>query len=71
MNGIRCPHCRSTVSLDRVGPHFQKFCAGIKTEAAREASLRKFNQLYVHLQAHARDEITADELQKEADKLFG
>jgi hypothetical protein len=70
MNGIRCPHCRSTVALDRIGPHFQKFCAGIKTESARESSMKKFNQLYLQLQAHARAEITSEELQAEADKIF-
>jgi hypothetical protein len=70
MAGIRCPHCKSNVALDRIGPHFQKFCAGIKTEIAREASVKKFNRFYLHLQEHARGEITAEELQAEADKIF-
>lgn len=51
--------------------HFQKFCAGIHTDAARESSMKKFNQFYPHQQALAREEITIEELQAEADKLFG
>jgi hypothetical protein len=70
MSGIRCPHCKSSVALDRIGPHFQKFCAGIKTEAARQASVKKFNTFYLEQQAYARGEITLEELQAEADKIF-
>jgi hypothetical protein len=50
--------------------HFQKFCPAIKTEAAREESVKKFNRFYVHLQSHSRGEITLDELQAEANKIF-
>jgi hypothetical protein len=70
MSGIKCPHCKSTVALDRIGVHFQKFCSAAKTEAAREASLKQFNKLYLHMQSHARGEITLAELQEEADKIF-
>lgn len=42
----------------------------MKTDAAREASVKKFNKLYMHMQSHARGEMTLDELQAEADKLF-
>jgi len=70
MNGIICPHCRSNLALDRVGVHFQKFCSAMKTEAAREASVRKFNRLYTHMQSHARGEMTIDELQVEANRIF-
>lgn len=70
MAGIKCPHCRSTVALDRIGVHFQKFCPGAKTTAEQEASLKLFNKLYTHMQSHARGEITLDELQKLADKIF-
>ena len=70
MSGIKCPHCRSSLALDRVGVHFQKFCSAMKTEAAREASVKKFNRLYTHMQSHARGEMTIDELQAEADKIF-
>ena len=69
-NGVRCPHCRSSLALDRVGTHFQKFCSAVKTEAAREASMKKFNRLYTHMQSHARGEITLAELQAEADSIF-
>ena len=69
-NGIVCPHCKGSVALDRIGVHFQKFCSAIKTEAAREESVKKFNRLYMHLQSHARGEITLTELQAEADKIF-
>ena len=51
--------------------HFQKFCTGIRTEAARESSMKKYNRFYTHLQSHARGEITLTELQDEANKLFG
>ena len=71
MSGIKCPHCKSSLALDKIGMHFQKFCAGIHTDAARESSMKKFNQFYPHQQAHAREEITIEELQAEADKLFG
>lgn len=70
MSGIKCPHCRSSLALDRVGVHFQKFCSAMKTEAARESSVRKFNRLYTHMQSHSRGEMTIDELQVEADKIF-
>jgi hypothetical protein len=70
MTGIKCPFCRSSLALDRVGAHFQKFCSRIPTGTAREAVLKKYNQLYTQLQSHARGEITADELQQEAEKLF-
>ena len=70
MSGIQCPHCKSTVALDRIGVHFQKFCSAAKTETARAASLKQFNQLYLHMQSHARGEITIAELQAEADKIF-
>ena len=32
--------------------------------------MKKFNRLYVHMQSHARGEITASELQAEADRIF-
>ena len=70
MAGIKCPHCRSSLPLDKVGVHFQKFCPAVRTEAAREANTKKFNQLYMHMQSHARGEMTAEELQSEADKIF-
>ena len=70
MAGIKCPYCRSSLALDRVGTHFQKFCSGIQSDSAREASMKKFNQLYMHMQSHARGEMTAEELQTEADKIF-
>jgi hypothetical protein len=70
MSGINCPHCKSTVELDRIGVHFQKFCSAIKTDMARESSMKKFNRLYVHMQSHARGEVTLKELQAEADKIF-
>jgi hypothetical protein len=40
------------------------------TGAAREASMKKYNQFFTHLQSHLRGEITTEELQAEADKLF-
>jgi hypothetical protein len=70
LTGIKCPYCRSSLSLDRIGVHFQKFCSAISTPAAREASMKKYNQFYTSLQSHSRGEITAEELQKEADNLF-
>jgi hypothetical protein len=70
ITGIKCPYCRSGLPLDRIGVHFQKFCSGILTEAARETSMKKYNQFYTQLQSHGRGEITTEELQKEADKLF-
>jgi len=70
MSGIQCPHCKSTVALDRIGVHFQKFCSAAKTDAAREASMKLFNRLYLHMQSHTRGEITIAELQAEADKIF-
>ena len=68
MAGIKCPYCRSSLALDRIGVHFQKFCSSIG--ANREAAMKKYNQFYTHLQSHSRGEITIEELQKEADKLF-
>jgi len=50
--------------------HFQKFCSGILTYTALETSLKKYNQFYTHLQSHSRGEITLEELQNEANKLF-
>jgi hypothetical protein len=70
VTGIKCPYCRSSVALDRIGVHFQKFCSGIKTETVRETSMKKFNQFYTHMQSHSRGEITLQELQDEADQLF-
>ena len=70
MSGIKCPHCKSSLALDRIGVHFQKFCSAMKTESAREASVKKFNQLYGQMQSHARGEITIEELQAAADKIF-
>jgi hypothetical protein len=70
MNGIICPHCKASLALDRIGVHFQKFCSAMKTESAREESVKKFNRFYLHLQSHSRGEITLDELQAEADKIF-
>jgi hypothetical protein len=32
--------------------------------------MKKYNQFYMQLQSHSRGEITAEELQAEADKLF-
>ena len=70
MTGIKCPHCKASLALDRIGVHFQKFCPAMKTEMAREATVKKFNQLFSHMQSHARGELTIEELQTEADKLF-
>lgn len=70
MAGIKCPHCRSNVALDKIGVHFQKFCPAIKTGSGQDASMKKFNQLYTHMQSHTRGEITIEELQKLADKIF-
>jgi hypothetical protein len=42
----------------------------MKTEAEREAGMKKFNRLYTHMQSHARGEITTEELQAEADKIY-
>ena len=70
MTGIQCPYCRSAVALDRIGVHFQKFCAAIQTESAKESSMKKYNQFYMQLQAHSRGEITTEELQAEANTLF-
>jgi hypothetical protein len=70
VTGIKCPYCRSGLALDRIGVHFQKFCSGLTTATAREASMKKYNQFYTQLQSHGRGEITAEELQNEADKLF-
>jgi len=33
-------------------------------------SMKKYNQFFTHLQSHSRGEITIEELQNEADKLF-
>lgn len=70
MNGINCPHCKATLALDRIGVHFQKFCSAMKTESAREESVKRFNRFYLHLQSHGRGEITLEELQAEANKIF-
>jgi hypothetical protein len=70
MTGIKCPYCRSSLALDRIGVHFQKFCSAITTPEAREASMKKYNQFYTHMQSQARGEITMEELQNEANKLF-
>jgi hypothetical protein len=70
LTGIKCPYCRGSLALDRIGVHFQKFCSAITTTAVREASMKRFNQFYTHMQSHARGEITIEELQIEADKLF-
>ena len=40
------------------------------TGTAREIGMKKYNQFYTHLQSHSRGEITIEELQNEADKLF-
>ena len=69
LTGIKCPHCRSSLALDRIGVHFQKFCPGISADAL-ETSLKKYNQFYTQLQSHSRGEITLEELQNEANKLF-
>jgi len=50
--------------------HFQKFCTVMTTASAREASMTKFNRLYPKMQSQARGEITIEELQAEADKIF-
>jgi hypothetical protein len=70
VTGNKCPYCRSHLALDRIGVHFQKFCSNMPTGAAREASMKKYNQFFTHLQSHQRGEITIEELQAEADKLF-
>ena len=69
MTGIKCPYCRSSLTLDRIGVHFQKFCSGI-TANDRETAMKKYNQFYTQLQSHSRGEITIEELQNEANKLF-
>jgi hypothetical protein len=70
LTGIKCPYCRSALALERIGVHFQKFCPGIPTGTAREAGMKKYNQFYTQLQSYSRGEITIEELQDEADKLF-
>ena len=70
MTGIKCPYCQGNLALDRIGVHFQKFCSGISTGTARETSMKKYNQFYTHLQSHSRGEITIEELQDEANRLF-
>ena len=70
MTGIKCPYCRSVLALDRIGVHFQKFCSGILSDTVRETSMKTYNQFYTQLQSHARGEITTEELQDEANKLF-
>ena len=70
LSGIKCPHCRSSLALDRIGVHFQKFCSAIPTATAREASMKKYNQFYTLLQSHSRGEMTIEELQNEANRLF-
>jgi hypothetical protein len=68
LSGIKRPYCRSSLALDRIGVHFQKFCSAIG--ANREAAMKNYNQFYTQLQSHSRGEITTEELQKEAEKLF-
>ena len=58
MTGIKCPYCRSSLALDRIGLHFQKFCSAITTVTARETAMKKYNQFYTQLQSHGRGEIT-------------
>ena len=70
MSGIICPNCKASLALHRIGVHFQKFCSAIKTEVSRELSVKKFNRLYPYMQSQARGEITLEELQAEADKIF-
>jgi glutaredoxin len=70
VSGIKCPHCKASLALDKIGVHFQKFCSAAKTESEREAAMKKFNLLYMEMQAHARGEITVAELQAEADRIF-
>jgi hypothetical protein len=70
MTEIKCPHCRSSVAVDRIGVHFQKFCSGIRTSTTREASMKKYNAFYTELQSYSRGEITIQELQDKANKLF-
>jgi hypothetical protein len=70
MSGITCPNCKASLALNRIGVHFQKFCTANKTEAARELSMKKFNRFYPLMQSQARGEITIEELQAEADKIF-
>ena len=70
MTGIKCPYCRSSLALDRIGVHFQKFCTGIPVGADRETSIKKYNQFHTHLQSHSRGEITIEEVQNLATKLF-
>jgi len=70
MTGIKCPHCGSNLALDRIGVHFQKFCPKMPAGAAREASMKKYNEFYMQLQSHSRGEITAEELQAAANRLF-
>ena len=70
MTGIKCPYCMGSLPLDRIGVHFQKFCTAITTSMVRESSMKKYNQFYSQLQSHSRGEITIEELQIEADKLF-
>jgi len=50
--------------------HFQKFCSRISAGDIRETSMKKYNQFYTHMQSYSRGEITIEELQEEADKLF-
>jgi hypothetical protein len=70
LTGIKCPYCGGSLALDRIGVHFQKFCSAIRTDSAREAAMKKYNQFYTELQSHSRGEITTEELQGEANKLF-
>src|SRR5438034_883548 len=43
---------------------------GSPQNPARVTSMKKYNQFYTHLQSHSRGEITLEELQNEANKLF-
>jgi hypothetical protein len=42
----------------------------MRTGGDREAAMKKYNRFYTQLQSHTRGEITAEELQKEAEKVF-
>ena len=43
---------------------------GIQHAIIATASVKKFNQLYMQMQSHARGEMTVEELQAEADRIF-
>jgi hypothetical protein len=50
--------------------HFQKFCTAMSTAGARESSMTKFNRFYPAMQSQVRGEITVEELQAEANRIF-